>query len=381
MIISWIVALSILGGQLVKIPVGTHGGLTLLDITVIGLILVGFYQTRLHLIKPPKFIIAAIIFITIALLSLILTSLHLTTAQYLTSFFYTLRFSLYILLGWLILSGAFSSLKKNIDQVLLVSGISLAILGLLQFVFLPDLSFTTSAGWDPHYFRTVSTFLDPNFAGAYFALTLLLLMSSPRSNNLIFVVAGMTLIYLALLTTFSRSSYLMFLISGLVLSFLKKSKVMVVVVIILFLGLLLGFHIYTQLVAKPRNIEREKSASFRLDTWQQGLVMFQKSPILGVGFNSYRYALGEFSLADDQFILRHGASSNDSSLLYVVATTGIIGLISYLFFLATLLIGRRGSIVTVGLLGLVIHSLFANSLFYPPILIWIILNKVSDIAT
>ncbi|TSC85390.1 MAG: Uncharacterized protein G01um10147_1166 [Microgenomates group bacterium Gr01-1014_7] len=371
--LSLILALAIITGQLVRIPVGTNGRLILLDIVVAFLCLLGLFQSKFKLIKPPLFIKGATVFITVCCLSLIFTPLHLNFSQYLTAFLYIIRFSLYILFGWLLLSGALIPLRKNINEVLLFSGVGLAVLGLLQFIFLPDLRFLVPGGWDPHYFRTVSTFLDPNFAGAFFVLTLLLLLSLRRSNF------GIIITYIALLTTFSRSSYLMFLVSGLTLAFLKKSRSLFFKTLILLCFLLVGFQIYTKLVSQPRNIDREKSASFRLNTWQQGWAMFQKSPFFGVGYNAYRYALKEFNLGDEQFIQTHGASANDSSLLFVAATSGIIGLLSYLFFLFTLIkeAWKQNFILASALSGLIVHSFFANSLFYPPILAWIMLSAVS----
>lgn len=375
MISSLIITLAAVTGQLIRIPVSS-GGITLLDTAVFILCFLGLIKLKFKLKKPPPFITAAFIFILIAIVSLILTPLHLRLSEYVTSLLYTIRFSLYILFAQLIYSGSFNNFKDQITSTLVYSGVGLAILGLLQFIFLPDLSFLSKQGWDPHYFRTVSTFLDPNFAGAFFVLTLILLLyhlggrskATPRVFVLFFVIT-----FFALMTTFSRSSYLMFLISGLTLAFLEKSKKLFLKTVLLFLILLLGFRIYTLLVSQPRHISREQSASFRFSTWQQGINIFQKYPFLGIGFNSYRYGLKELNLADNQFLDTHGASSNDSSLLFVAATTGSLGLISYLFFLGSLIWKNKKNLEVAASLGLIIHSLFANSLFFPPILLWIIL--------
>ncbi len=377
---SILLIVSILAGQIIKIPVGTHGGATLLDVTVIFLTFVGLAKLKFKLKKPPLFITASLFFILIAVLSLILTPLNLVITQYITSFSYIIRFSSFILLSWIIYSEAFPDLKKNILRILTWSGIGLAILGFLQFIFLPDLRFLESFGWDPHFFRTVSTFLDPNFTGAFFVLTLILFMSSPRrrgsnserdSLNWIPVFAGMTLTYLALLTTFSRSSYLMFLVSGLTFAILRKSRKIFISTIILFIILLVGFQIYSQAVAQPRGIDREQSAHYRVDSWQRGWQIFTQSPVLGVGYNTYRYALKEYNLAPESYLATHGASGNDSSLLHVMATTGVVGLTGYLFFLSSF--KPLGVIIWSALLGLIAHSFFANSLFYPFLLIWLIL--------
>lgn len=373
-----ILALAITAGQLIKLPLFNQGGVTVLDIVVILFSLTGLFKLRFKLKKPPLFLLGAFVFVIIATLSLALTPLHLQLPAYLTSFLYTIRFAVYILLGWEIYSGAYPTLKNKIPLIFIYSGLSLAVLGLLQLIFLPDLRFLTSQGWDPHYFRTVSTFLDPNFLGGYFVLTLLLLSShlgggpgrTPRVFYLIFA-----LIYLALLTTFSRGAYLAFLTSFLTLSFLKRSFKLGIFAVILFLLLLFGFFAYQKGVAEPKGVNRTESAQFRLNTWQQGWKLFSSHPILGVGFNAYKFALKEYRLADTQFLNTHGASTNDSSLLYIAATTGIIGLISYLLFLFSLL--KTGKpILTAGLIGLITQSFFANTLFYPFLLIWVVLLAV-----
>lgn len=379
MYLVWILTLAIISGQLIKVPIGTGGGITLLDIVVMIFCFIGLIRLKFHLKKPPKFFLGAIFFILAALFSLIVTPLHLTQIEYFTSLSYTIRFSLYLFLTWLIYSGAFPNFREKINSTLILSGIGLAALGILQFIFVPDLRFLTNLGWDPHYFRTVSIFLDPNFAGAYFVLTLVVLFHQHWYHK--FTIAKnwymlfFLILYLALLTTFSRSSYLMFLASGFTLSFLKKSGKIFLSTIILFLILLLGFQIYSEAIAQPRGINREQSASFRVNTWEQGLTIFQESPIFGIGFNAYRYAIKQYNLGNEQFIQSHGSSSNDSSLLFVAATTGVVGLIIYLFFLTSLLKYSYpdNPVLIAGLAGLLIHSFFANSLFYPFILIWILL--------
>ena len=377
-----ILTLAIISGQLIKIPLSGNSGITILDIVVGFLCLVGIFNLKFRLTKPPLFIVGAIVFISTATLSLIFTPLNLQLSEYLTGFLYTARFIAYVLFGWIVLSGAFPKFRERIPQILVFSGLGLAVIGLLQFIFLPDLGFLTAEGWDPHYYRTVSTFLDPNFAGGFLVLTLLLLSSFrleglARPSKVFYLI--FTLVYLALLTTFSRSSYLMFLVSGLTFSFLKKSRTLTLTTILLFALLLASFQIYTNLVAKPHSIDRTRSASFRISTWQQGFTLFRKSPVLGIGYNAYRYGLKEHSLADEQFLGSHGSSGNDSSLLSVAATTGIVGLIAYFYFLLTLVrfSFKKNLILISGLMGLIIHSFFANSLFYPPILAWILLISIT----
>lgn len=384
--ISWILTLSILAGQLVKIPIGNEqGGATLLDITIVNLCLIGLLRLKFKLKSPPLFIKASLLFIFITILSLLLSPIKLNISQYINSFSYIMRFSFFIILGWLIYSGTFSDLKKNISNILIFSGIGLSILGILQLIFLPDLRFLEFLGWDPHYFRTVSTFIDPNFLGSYLVLTLILIVQSGVSLNKRIGNIFLILLFIALLTTFSRGAYLAFLTSFLTISFLYKSFRFGIITILLFALLLSGFFVYQRLVAQPRGIDRDQSAQLRFNTWQQGWQLFRSNPLLGVGFNTYRYALKQYNLGNEQFLKSPGSSTNDSSLLYVSATTGIIGIISYLFFLfflfktgweSYLIKNKWGVILIGGLVALLTQSFFANTLFYPFLLIWLIFNAI-----
>lgn len=369
-IIPTIVAISILIGQLIKIPVGKQGGITILDMTVIALSTIGLIKSKFHLKSLPGVLKIFFAFILICLISLLLTPLHLSTKEYVISFFYTARLFFYALFFWLLYSQIFRQFENQIIKILLYCGLGLALLGLLQFFFLPDLRFLSTYGWDPHFFRNVSTFLDPNFIGAYFVLTLLILIS--KKNNRLFFF----LIFVALLTTFSRSSYGMFLVSFTLFSVLKKSWKLQIITIILFSFLVIGFQLYIKEVSTPRNIDRTKSASFRLNSWQQGLTLFQQFPILGVGFNAYRFGIKEYNLGDEQFIKSHGSSSNDFSLLFIAATTGVLGLFFYVLFILTIFkySYRTNHVLFSALSGLLFHSIFANSLFYPPIFLWILLT-------
>src|SRR3989344_8979411 len=170
-----LILLAIVAGQLIKLPIGGSGGPAVIDIVVLLLDAILLFRYKFKLPKPPVFIKPAAVFIIIAIISLLLSPLSLTNSERLIGFFYTVRFSSIILLGWLL---NFSAIKT-----LLISGVILSVLGLLQFIFIPDLGFLTPAGWDYHYFRTVSTFLDPNFLGAYLVLTLLL-FSSLRDHEM-----------------------------------------------------------------------------------------------------------------------------------------------------------------------------------------------------
>lgn len=380
MLFSLILIFAISFGNLIKPSLFGRSFGTVLDLAVVLLCLVLLVHTKFRLVKPPAFIFFGLLFALIALISLIFSPLKLSTNDFLYSLLYTIRFAAYILFGWLILTKKLLPLQKNIPRVLYLSGIIFAVSGLLQFIFLPDGRFLAMSGWDPHYFRTFSTLLDPNFLGGFFVLTLLILFQYLKDSKkwLFFFM----LLYLALITTFSRSSYLMFLVSFLTVAAIRKSAKIAIFTVILFISCLLAFQLYIQSINQVIALDRTQTASYRLTAWYQGLQIFLRNPLLGSGFGNYQMALKTYDLGSEEFLGSRGSTTNDSSLLYVAATTGIIGLLVYILFLISLINSgkERITILLPAVLGLLAHSMFVNSLFYPFILIWVVLMATDSYA-
>ena len=126
-------------------------------------------------------------------------------------------------------------------------------------------------------------------------------------------------------------------------------------------------------------INIDKSASERLISWHNGVNIFTKNPIVGVGFNNYRDALRQENAL--KLYSADGGNAGagvDSSFLFILATTGILGFLSFLsFWVLTLYNLIRDykkkreliSLVFISIiLGFSINSQFINSLFYPPIM-------------
>ena len=76
--------------------------------------------------------------------------------------FYLARLSLYSSLLLI-------SLPKKTPSLLNISFFMIPVLGLLQYLFFPDLRFLKTIGYDDHYFRLTFPFLDPNYTGAFLA--------------------------------------------------------------------------------------------------------------------------------------------------------------------------------------------------------------------
>ena len=377
MLTGLILALGILAGQIVKIPFTQNSGATLLDLAVLILCLIGTFQIKFKFKKIPSSLWLFIAFVAWGLISLIISPLKLTIGELTISASYGIRFLLFVYLGVLIKNGALENLRTKVFDIFIISGFLLSVIGILQLIFLPNLQFLSAYGWDPHYFRTVSTLLDPNFLGAFLSLILLLLLTQDNLIKNVFYKITFALLYLAILTTFSRSAAICLAVSLISFSVFKKNLKYLLISFILLAGYIPTFFLYHQFISAPRNIDRTQSAEYRLTSYTEGLDIFSRSPITGVGFNGYRFALTKYNLASSGVINSHGGSTNDSSFLYILDTTGVVGLVIYLaaiYFSVKEIFIRKSKLSAyylAGFLGLAAQSFFINVLFYPWILVWI----------
>jgi O-antigen ligase len=321
-------------------------------------------------------------FLLIALISLLGSPLALNRAELLDALLYWVRLVFYTSVLWSIPS--FITTTRGLDnlhRIFLWSGAGVLGLGLLQLVFIPDIGFLGTYGWDPHVGRFVSTFLDPNYLGGYLALLLscifAVLMVRP-SAKWYWVFAGCTLI--AGMLTFSRSGYLA-LACVLLLAVFRYSWKLLLLSLLCIVPLALAIPRVRDRVIGGFQVD--VTAQDRLKSWDDALHIIAKRPLLGVGYNAYEAAQLEVGVLSPS-VKSHANTGSDSSLLNVVATTGIVGGVLYL--LAMLLFyqraqglvrTKRGSssqriaayTVLFAIPALFVHSLFVNSLFYPLILL------------
>jgi len=118
--------------------------------------------------------------------------------------------------------------------------------------------------------------------------------------------------------------------------------------------------------------EVDPTANLRIQSWLQTLELAKKYPVMGVGYNAYRYRAADEGIVDENYF---SAGGSDSTLLTILVTTGGIGLLMFLYFFGNLWIRnflayRRTQEplflgLVSGLCALFVHSLFVNSLLFP----------------
>lgn len=323
------------------------------------------------------------LFLMIAIISLIVNSSRLSIRELFVSGLYLLRWIVYAGLYFVLidLKDRFNYLKwSSMVNYLIVLGAMTAIFGLVQYLIWPDIGFLEVFGYDPHYFRLVGTFFDPGFIGIILVLTLILLVVSNWEKIGVFKLKNLPVhcllftVYCSLALTYSRSSYLAYLIGMGVIAFIKKAPRFFL--IILFIGALTLLILPRQSGGEGIRLERTSTIQARAGSWQNALIISRDHPLIGVGFNAFRYAQRDYGFLKEQWQESNAGAGADSSLLFVLATTGIIGFLTYLGIWWKIL--RIGNLtILASALAILIHSLFLNSLFYPWVMawMWILLAK------
>lgn len=425
----YILLVSLVAGQLIRVPLPVgEGGILVSDIFA-GLLLISWVLKKLILkerFQRPFLFFPILGFAFIALVSLALNSANLTFEELASSGFYLIRWieyaGIYFVASDLIYLGGEPTVK-NLIRSLLAASVILALLGFVQLKIFPDFSPMVKYGWDPHQGRLLSTWFDPNFIGGFFAIILMFTTSlvlvcwqkgirqQKAAAEFISYCAVSVIVFIALILTYSRSSYLAFGMGFLIvlLVFLttcarggKRWQALALsgsIIAVLAASLVFIFPRAQERIKGARDLD--VTAQARLDSWKQAWGSIEDNYLIGVGYNTLRYTQ---SLKVSTL---HSAAGFDSSLLTIWLTTGIFGLAFYasiwasivkrslsnLLFLNLILDKKIASLHTralsLGMIGIataiLTHSMFVNSLLYPHIMIslWLLaaflgFNKRND---
>lgn len=246
--------------------------------------------------------------------------------------------------------------KQIIISYLLILSCTAAVFGWFQYFLYPDLTSLKYLGWDDHLLRMVGTFLDPTYLGLILVLGIIL--ASNRFPKIMYFL------FSSLAFTYSRASYL---IAILFLIYKKKFLALFIFTLILFL--------IPKNIGEGTTLTRTVSANNKLINYSQTFEIFKKSPLFGVGFNNMCSARQKY-LGDTNPDF-HSCSGADSSVLFLLATTGIIGTMMFvnmvyrIWYIGSPQHTKYNILYTTSFIAVLIHSLFANSLFYPHIMFWL----------
>lgn len=376
--------LSLVAGQLVRIPIGTEGALLPNDILLPGLaagwLWHGLMNRRVRLpsssLSWPIATMLAVFILTFIGGAAQLP--FLTNREQLVSALYIVRWAEYAFLFFIVADVVRSrTMGIRLLWTLFSAAALVTALGFVQLKLFPNFSFMVPKGWDPHIGRMLSTWFDPNFLGGFLSFITVIagglaLYSKHKASVVYWALAAF--LSAGVVLTFSRSGYAAFLAGAAVLTFLKSRR----------LFLLLAIAIGLVVVAVPRVQERvigafnvDETAKTRIVSWKNALTVYADHPVFGIGYNTYRFVQVDYGFQKDA--ADHSAGGSDSSLLTILVTTGPVGLVVFCWMLWSYVSVawksfRRGASPVVQGLGLgalaamasvIAHSFFINSLLFP----------------
>lgn len=282
----------------------------------------------------------------------------------LKSIIYLARFISYLIFADFIreIIGEGTFKKQQILTFLVATISAVAILGYLQYFFVPDLRSLSTVGWDNHLHRLTSTFLDPAYTGVILAAGILIsLHANKETRNSNYLIAPL-IIFPAFLLTYSRSSYLALFFAVI---FLYKNRLNFKKTALLTLASAILLTLLPRPAGVGVKLERVHSIYLKMDNAKFSLEIISKNPLFGIGYNNIcRYK--ELTLGQQDW-LSHACGGLDNSILFIIATTGVIGLfilVNNFYKLAKNLEKKyKDLFISIAILTL-IHTSFTNTLFY-----------------
>lgn len=287
------------------------------------------------------------------------------------SFLYLVRLLSYLLFAFILWTTR--PLTKSEITVFFVSfAFFVSALGILQYLLLPDTRFLKILGWDDHYYRLLSSFLDPAFTGILLVFSLLFMSLKWVTKNKLIKYGGILLTTIALLLTYSRASFLALGVGILVYVIYRSSTSLK------YLLWALLFGISVLLLPRPNGgegvkLERTFSLFSKLQNATETTQIFSLSPVYGVGYNNICMARELIDSMSSTMIYSHSCSGADNSLLFMLSTIGIVGTLTVGWGITGLLRRQTDPFVISIAAALFTHTMFTNTLFYPWVFVWVVL--------
>ena len=315
-----------------------------------------------------------IIFVWISFLSL----LGLMTTGAIVPAIYVGRYLFYGLFAFILATEMPREQQKKLPILVLLLGLFMAFLGMLQYMFIPDTRFLKVLGWDDHFYRIIGTLFDPNFFGMLMILIFSLSLSLKKkiTKKILFFITFFLMSALAL--TYSRSSYLAGIVFIVLATFVSKSRSFLVMISISLVLALAVFMIAPKPGGEGIDLMRTSSIKSRIDN-DQGIVTSDRGTlekIFGSGF-----FVQDKNTVNDNELPDHARQPN-SIIAFIYSGSGVLGLLvsSYLIFSFLRSYYKKDRYLALGLLALLIHAMFNNSVFEPILaMFWMLLVVIGEI--
>ncbi|MEP2058222.1 MAG: O-antigen ligase family protein [Maribacter litoralis] len=309
-------------------PLNTSGSLSVAFIISILYISswVPFFRSGLNLFIFKKYISLLILFILIGFVSTAFNSEHLIEL----SQAYNFRVLTLIILMYLITNHFYN------QPELIEKGVNVYLIGIVLMFLLFSLGIGVSYEQD----RLLIFKENPNIIGVKAVLAFVIVMGKLFSksiklkqflNPIILVLPAAIILIFA---TGSRGAFLSIFIGFVFILFFKKmpilKKVIFVIIGVVFAGLTYNYALENNKILQERLTKSVQSGDTREVLWEGAIKIIENNPLIGVGFTNL---FPEMYKHSGFFLYPHNV------FLYVLATTGIIGFIFYMFFILRVFIG------------------------------------------
>ncbi len=235
----------------------------------------------------------------------------------------------------------------------IISGMIMLIIGVAQYLLMPDMRLFQYLGWDDHLNRLTLPHFDPTFTAVMLALALL-------SLSLVHWYIGI-LFGLAILLTYSRSVWLSLAFTGFL--FIRNKLLLLLACTLL----LLAIFALPKRFGEGTNLLRTYSISSRFTSDLSYVEKYSWDLLIGRGMNTLILETAPSKYSNH-------ATGPNNSYLYLLATTGVLGLLGFLSFLREI---YRTSHFKMMIIFVLIASCFNNVLFYPFTLLWMLLVQLT----
>src|SRR3989344_41358 len=245
------------------------------------------YWLALHLFKKKKINTGKLlrpiaIFAGIGFISLVFNLKFLNVQELVVSFLYLIRWVMYAFIYFILLEFD-KHFQRKIPYIMLFSGGLILFAGYVQYFFYPSLRNLFYLGWDEHLYRMFSSFLDPNFAGAFFSLYLFLVVglleqfAKKKETFKIFLFSALGMLaFIAIFLTYSRSAILM-LIAGSFIYLILKKKLTILMILIILISISI-FFAPKAFKTEGTDLFRKVSSESRISSVKQAILIFTKNP-------------------------------------------------------------------------------------------------------
>ena len=355
-------------GQLQKIQLNDVSALYYHDFVIVAVVIVllPFLKKTSKWAIKKKWVQWFIRFVAIVAISLSVAFIIHPFQTWIVGLLYFGRLVLYSLFCLSLISLVRERLvqRSEILGMTLASTTLIAAAGLLQYVVIPDVRGLRFTGWDDHYFRVVSTLLDPSFTGIILLIGFLISLQYLMKKKSTHIVLIAIVHFAALLLTYSRASFIA-LGAALIFLALQYISLRKGVFYISCLGVI-GIFLLPRPASEGARLERLSSVRARVVNTVHGIQKLSPTTLL-IGNGWYLTNADRQSNNTISFISH--SSSPDNSFLHVLQSTGIGGLTVLGIFGFALFRSSRSLSLRTTLVAISVASWMNQVLFYP----WILL--------